>query len=267
MIMPESSQSLLPGFAETRRFNPSQRRAFGSVPGLLEGIVDIPEFHQLDALALRRVEPDAIRRGLFGVQGNLAVRGVALNPAQYKAIIRHQPSFLAAIRAGVMASSTHNNDLRYQEKQYRSALASLDSKHVRHEKILEGLSSETGNLQKLADWQKAPGYARTSEVDLRVQVTQAWQGSFMNILSVLRDQHRLQPEEHSAMEQALSYRLFKGSQRDRMAAWGGMLGVSQTYNNAVTILFEQSDRQIAQAHEDLSGRLADFYHANGLSPK
>jgi hypothetical protein len=267
MKLPETSQSLLPGFAETQRFNPSQRRAFGSVPGLLEGIVDIPEFHQLDALALRRVEPDTIRRGLFDVRGNLAVDGVALNPAQYKAIIRHQPSFLAAIRAGVMAASTHDNDLRYQEKQYRSALASLDSKHVRHEKVLQGLSNEADNLQKLAAWQKAPGYARTNEMDLRVQVTQAWQGSFMNILSVLRDQHRLHPEEHSAMEQALAYRLFKGSQRDRMAAWGGMLDVSQTYNNAVTVLFEQSDRQIAKTHEELSGRLADFYDANGLLPK
>ena len=247
------------------RFDPNQRRAFGSVPGLLGKNIDVPPFHRLDELALRRIEPTTLRRGLYGVQGNNAVKGLALNTQQYEVIVRNHKSFSAAIRNKTLAAQATANDIRAREAELRSVAAALDNKAKRHETVLAGLSAERETLAKLADWQKTPGYWRTREVELRVLATSAWEGSFTNILKVVRDQHELSPEEYIDMANALAYRLTKGPQDERMKSWGGMLGLALDYNKSVGALFNTSAHQITSDHAKIETKLDEFYEQYAIS--
>ena len=246
------------------RFDASQRRAFGSVPSLLGKEIDVPAFHRLSEVALRRIEPENLQAGLYGAEGNNAVNGLALTTRQYEVIIRNHRAFNAAIRNKTLAANMSTNELRKREKELRSVHGSLVNKEQRHEGVLDGLGQERQTLTKLADWQRTPGYWRTREAELRMLATSAWEGSFLNILKVLQDQHELPPEDYIDMTQALAYRLTKGPQNERMAHWGGMLGVSLKYNKSVTALFSTSAHKIISDKAQLEKKLNEFYEQSGL---
>jgi hypothetical protein len=248
------------------RFNPEQLRAFGSVPGLIGKNLDIPEFHRLDALALRRVEPKALEQGLFGVSGRNAVDGLALNPEEFTVIVRNAESFQDAIRAKTVSANQLTGNIRGQEKEFRSVQSALRQKAIKHEGVLKGLANENERLSKLANWQHTPGYWKTSEADLRILASDAWNGSFGNILRVLKDQHQLTTEEHHALTNAMAYRLFRGPQRERVGYWGNALKVGLHYNRARTLLFEHRKRVIEQAGERIDLGLGDLYNDNDISP-
>lgn len=248
------------------RFDASQRRAFGSVPGLLGKNIDVPPLHRLNGLALQRVRPEVMRQGLYGVSGNNSVNGLALNTGQCEAIVRNHKSFSAAIRNKTLAANTTSNDVRTREAELRSVAAALDSKRARHEAVLAGLENERSTLAKLAEWQKTPGYWRTREAELRVLATSAWEGSFTNMLKVVRDQHELTPEEHIDMANALAFRLTKGPQAERMRSWGGMLGLALDYNKSVGALFSTSMHHVTSNHEKLETKLDEFYEQHSIFP-
>jgi hypothetical protein len=265
--LPPDTQELLPGMPEPvilPRFAADRKRAFGSVPTLLGKEIDVPPFHRLNELALQRTEPAALRKGLYGAKDNNAVNGLALNTQQYEVIIRSPRAFNAAIRNKTLAANMSTNELRKREKELRSVSGSLANKEHRHEGVLAGLDAERQTLTKLSEWQKVPGYWRTREADLRILAASAWQGSFMNILSVLRDQYELTPEEHIDMANALAYKLTRAPQNDRMAHWGGLLGVSLEYNKSVMALFSASWHRIVSDKAVLEKKLDEFYEQSGL---
>ncbi len=264
---PESFQPALPDMpAAPERFNPEQRRAFGSIPTLLGKEYEVPPHHRLTEVSLVRTEPDTLRQGLYGVHGNNAVNGLALNTKQYEVVIRNQSSFMASIRNKTLAANVATGDLRTREKELKSLLSSLDTKKQRHETVLTGLHQEGELLSQLSEWQRTPGYWRTREADMRIKATQAWQGSFTNMMQVLRDQHELTPNEYVDMTNALAHKLFRGSQKDRIRHWGGMLHVASEYNRSVGLLFQNSERHIGLAQDRLSQQLDEFYNSNGLQP-
>jgi hypothetical protein len=254
----------MPEPEQAPRFVAEQKRAFGSVPTLLGKEIDVPPFHRLSELALQRTEPETLRRGLYGAEGNNAVNGLVLNTKQYEVIIRSPRAFNAAVRNKTLAANMSTNDLRKREKELRSVRGSLENKSQRHEGVLTGLDGERQTLAKLSEWQRVPGFWRTREADLRILATSAWQGSFMNIIGVLRDQYELTPEEYIDMTNALAYKLTRGPQSERMAHWGGMLGVSLEYNKSVTALFSTSLHRIASDTAQLEKKLDEFYQQSGL---
>lgn len=265
---PASSEVPLPGMPPAPvRFDPEQKRAFGSVPTLLGKEIDIPPLHRLNQWALEHTEPAMLRRGLYGREGNNAVNGLVLNTTQFEVIVRSHPAFESAIRNKTLAANTATNDLRTREKELKSVLGSWESKQARHAGILTGLGRERDNLTTLAEWQRVPGYWRTREADLRIMTTQAWEMSFANILQVLREQHELSPEQHVDMTHALAHKLVRGPQAERMKHWGGMLGLAIDYNRDVTLLFEHSARQIELSRDRLGHKLGDFYSRHGLLPQ
>lgn len=266
---PGQPEDLLPleDFPEIEeRFNPKQRRAFGSIPGLIGKELDIPPFHRLEPLALERVQAKTLEQGLFGVSGGNAVNGLVLSAEEYEAIVRHAPSFQSSIQAKIQAANRTTGDIRAKEKELRGVQSSLQNKTHRHNTVLQGLAGEELRLTKLAEWQRAPGYQKTNETEMRVLASDAWNGSFRHILQVLTDQHDLTPDEHNHMSNAMAHRLFRGPQRDRMEYWGQLLGVNLKYNRARRLLFENRARIIELETECTETKLTNFYKLHGISP-
>lgn len=249
-----------------QRFDPDQYRAFGSVPTMLGKLVDVPPFERLDSLAWQRTEPAVLARGLFGVEGNTAVNGLALGADHYKAIVRNHDAFQASIRNTTLAANRQTGEARAREKDLRSVLGALRSKQERHEKILSGLETQREVLTTLSDMQRTPGYHRhLTETDVRLLATTAWDQSFLGMLRVLKDQHDLTNNDFVEMSQAMSYRLLRGSQKDRIHNWGDMLALGTRYNRAVGTMFTHSLHEVTRGHESLEGQLEAFYEQNGLT--
>lgn len=266
---PIAGQELFEGMPEApaSRFDPEQLRAFGSIPGLLGRDLDIPLISRLDALALQRIQPGAIRSGLYGRDGTNTVNNLVISAEEYGAIVRNPKSFQNAVQAKTTAANRLTGDVRSREKELRSVPGAFQSKLDKYEKVFAGLASERGTLNKLAEWQHTPGYRRTSEADIRSLAGSAWNGSFRHILEVLRDKYGLSAEEHVNNVNAMAYKLFRGPQRERIAYWGGMLDLALSYNRNRTILFRLSSQKIVQANERLGVRLEEFYDQSGISPK
>lgn len=248
------------------RFDPDQYRAFGSVPTMLGKRIDVPPFERLDGLAWQRTEPAVLTQGLFGVEGNTAVNGLALGSEYYKAIIRNHDAFQASIRNTTQAANRQAGDVRAREKELRSVAGALHSKQDRHEKILSGLETQRDVLATLSDMQRTPGYHRhLTETDMRLLATTAWDQSFMGMLKVLKDQHDLSNNDFIEMSQALSYRLLRGPQKERIRNWGDMLTLGTRYNRGVSTMFAHSLHTIERGRETLDHRLEEFYEANDIT--
>lgn len=262
-------QDALPGMPEgsQQRFDPDQRRAFGSVMGLLGENLDIPEFERLDSRAVLRVEPTVLRQGLYGQEGINTVNGLVLSAEEYTAIIRNGASFQRAIHAKTTSANRLTASVRADEKLLRSQKGAMDSKLSRHNLILGGLAGERVTLSKLSDWQKKPGYSRAKEIDMRTMASSAWNGSFSHVLDVLRDKHGLSDKEHADMRDAMSYKLFRGGQRDRVGYWGEMLDVALEYNKRREILFGLSATRIIRESGRIAVELREYYDKHGLPPK
>lgn len=247
------------------RFDPSQRRAFGSVPGLIGKNMDIPPFERLNGEALRRVEPDTIEIGLLGREGGYAVDGIVLNAEEYTTIVRSPRGFQRAIQAKTVAANRHANETRATEKAIKSPLHAFDGKSPQHVTYIESLVEERAMLEELLEWQRTPGFARTSQIDIVALAGRAWNLTFRGMLDTLKDQYDLTNEQHIDMTNAMAYRLFKGPQRERIGYWGDMLRVAHHYNRAKTILFTNRQHKIARRSGELVVQLDDLYEKHGIS--
>lgn len=247
------------------RFNPAQRRAFGSVPGLLGRGMDIPPFERLDATALDRVSPEGLRQGLLGPEGRNAVDGIVLNAEEYTAIVRSPRSFQSSVQAKTVAANREVNPVRGEEKELKSGVESFRNKWRRQNAVLKGLHQEREAVDILLEWQKVPGYSRTSQIDIVSLASQAYHGTIANMLRAYKDQHQLNPKEYADMQQALAYRLFKGPQTDKIANWGGVLQVAHSYTNAKISLFQTRQRRVERTGTRLAQDLKKFYTDNGIT--
>ncbi len=244
-----------------------QFRAFGSVPRMLGSQIDVPLESSIDQLALRRVTPTVMSEALFGASGGTAVKGLALGTEFHEAIVRNHDSFLASVSGKTNNANRLTPDPRAQEKQFRSQLGSLNSKHERHDKIIGTLESRQEVLTTLLDMQRTPGYhKRVSDVDVRMMATTAWTEVFGGMLTVLKDQRGLSNDEMIDMQQAMAFRLLGGPQSDRIANWGGMLRLGARYTGAVTSMFKYSLGQIEKNQTHLESDLETFYRENDISP-
>lgn len=256
--MPESPH-------DEARFDPAQRRAFGSVPGLLGRELTIPPFERLNAVALRRVEPDAIKSGLLGREGGYAVDTVVLNPEEYTTVVRSPRSFQRSVQAKTVAANRSANEIRAKEKEIRSGHHAFENKADRHVTYIESLVEERAMLEELLEWQRTPGFARTSQIDIVALANRAWNLTFRGMLDALKNHYDLTVEEHSNMTNAMAHKLFRGPQRDRIAYWGEMLAVARDYNRAKTILFTNRQHKIARRSGELAVQLDELYEKHGIS--
>lgn len=248
-------------------------RAFGSVPRLLGSRLSTLEFTQLEPRAWELTAPAVIEQGLYGREGGTTVNGLVLGAEFYQAIIRNQDSFLASIRAKTVQANRQTSDPRVSEKLYRSQIASLENKQLRHENILGELERRQTILQTLQEMQQRPGYHRhISELELRMMTTTAWESVFVGMIRALKDQYDLSNHEMIDMERAMSYRLLradmpgKNSQNERIANWGQMLRVGSRYTRAVKTQFSHSQSLIVRGLSELEENAAEFYSQNDISP-
>ncbi len=246
-------------------FDPAQRRAFGSVPGLIGRNMTILPFERLNGEALQRVDPGAIESGLLGREGGYAVDGVVLNAEEYTTVVRNPRSFQSAVQARTVAVNRGANEIRAEEKALKSPQHAFEGKAPKHAAYIESLVEERAMLEELLEWQRTPGYARTTEIDIVSLANQAWNLTFRGMLSTLKDQYGLTNEQHIDMTNAMAYKLFAGPQNDRMAYWGGMLRVAQHYNRVKTILFVNRQHKIARHSGELAVQLGDLYAKHGIS--
>lgn len=252
--------------AQEPLFNPEQRRAFGSVPTLLGKNMEIPAFHRLDANALARVEPAIIKRGLLGQEGRHAVDGIVLSPEEYEVVVRNPRSFQASIQAKTIAANKNlQNEARAKEKEIKSPKHAFEQKTDRHETVLASLTSERDMLTELLEWQKVPGYARTSQIDIVSLAGQAWNMTFRGMLHTLKDQHELTADQHIDLVNAMAYKLFRGPQNERMSYWGDMLRVARSYNQAKISLFNNRHRKITRYGGRLASQLDQHHDQHGIS--
>ncbi len=251
------------------RFNPDQRRAFGSVPTLLGAKLEIPRFERLSGTALERISAESLHVGLFGadnhgVAGRNAVDGLVLNTAEYTVIVRNPESFQSAIQAKTLAARKASNDVRLQEKELKSGYESFRQKWDRQNKVLKGFHRERQTVATLLEWQAVPGYSRTSEIDIVGLANEALNGTIHNMLKTCKDQYQLSPEDHVEMVNALSYRLFRGPQKERVANWGSTLRVAQNYTDAKINLFQNRQNRVVEFGSRLRSDLDNFYQKHDL---
>lgn len=249
---------------DTAIMHPSQRRAFGSVPGLLGKRLDIPPFERLDGEALERVEPVALRANLFDQEGRNAVDGIVLSSEQYTAIVRSPESFQSSIQAKTAAASRAVNPVRAVEKELKSGRDAFRQKWHKQRDVIAGLDHERQVLRTLREWQQVPGFSRTSEIDIVALANEALHGTIANMLRAYKDQHELSPKEHHDMVNALYYRLFRGPQSERVENWGKTLEVADNYTTAVLYLFKGRQNRINRFGARLSQDLDDFYAKHGI---
>lgn len=251
----------------TQRFNPDQLRAFGSIPNMIASNIDAPAFDRLDTWAWEHSAPAALESGLFGrpEPNGTAVNGLVLGAEYYTAIIRNQDAFEASIRAKTLAANRNTNDIRLAEKELRSAQQSLVSKKTRHEKVLTGLADVRNALDTVSDMQRTPGYHRNiGEADVRLLATTVWEQSFMAMLGALKDHHGLTNEQTIDMTQAMSYRLLRGPQNDKVKNWGEMLRLGTRYNRSTSTLFARSAHQIDLRLGEVEQSFDDLYERFGI---
>jgi|GEM_PF-2523161 len=252
---------------ERPAFDFDQFRAFGSVPRMLGSQVDVPRESSLDQRALMRVRPDILAQGLFGVSGKTAYNGLALGSDFYEAIVRSQGAFLTSVEGKTVSANALTPDTLAQERQLRSQLGSLSSKHDRHEKVIETLDHRKEVLATLIDMQRTPGYhRRVSDVDVRMMATTVWTEVFGGMLDVVKQQKDLSTDDMVRMRQAMAFRLLGGPQDERMANWGGMLRLGDRYTRSVSTMFNRSQGQIEKGQAKLEADLEKFYRDNGITP-
>ena len=247
------------------RFEMNRRRAFGSVPGLIGKELDIPEADKIPELAKQNVQPQVIRAGLLGPQGRHSVNGIVLNPAEYQLVVRSPKSFLNSVQATTLkANQNIPNDVRLQEKELKSGKLALEAKAASHEVYLTTLAQEKDILSELLKWQRTPGFAHSTQIDIVSYANQAWNLTFRGMLQTLKHQHHLTAAEHIDMTNAMAHRLFRGPQRQRMEYWGGMLEVALEYTRAKNSLFTHRLHKVATQSGKLALNLEALYDEHGL---
>lgn len=271
MVSPEQQDPQLaieaegmPVAALEPRFNPDQRRAFGSVPRLLGARMDIPAFERLDQTALERVSPEGLRAGLLGHDTGTAVDSIVLNAEEYTAIVRNPKSFQGAVQSKTIAARRAANPVYAEEGELKSGYQSLRSKWSRQNRVIAGLDQELSTITTLQKWQRDPGFNRSKEVDIVMLAGQAWNGTIANMLRTYKDQHDLSAEEHHAMTNALAYRLFRGPQNERIANWGNTLAVAHTYTAAKKNLFQRRQNEVVRLGSRLAQQLSEFNEKHGI---
>jgi hypothetical protein len=231
----------------TPRFDPSQHRAFGSVPGLIGKDLDVPRFEQLSPWAWEHTDADIVAQGLYRDTARFSVDGIVLSPELYEQVIRNQSAFLASIGGKTLVANRLSNPERAKEKFDKSQIASLESKQARHETIITQLAADEERLATLQEWKRTPGYWKTSEGQMRLMATTAWDQTFIGMLRTLKDNYDLSNEQFIDMQHALAYRLFKGPQTERIEQWGNYLQLGREYTHNCKTLFQQSDSRIKKA--------------------
>lgn len=268
---PEDALPLLPDMPQPGvepRFDPLQRRAFGSVPRLLGAKLDIPKFERLDTLAWERTKPENISAGLIGrPDGGTVVDGLVLSPEEYQAIMRSPGRFLTSVQVRTMIARRNRNDISQEEGVLKSGYESFESKRQRQATVISGLETERSCLRTLLTEQKAPAYPHTKQVDLVLVAHQTLQTSILPMLHTLKQQHGLSPEEHIDTHQALMYRLFRGPQNSRMKSWGDVMHVADDYVAAKISLFNNRQNIVTRIAQKLQSEQNDFYIKHGISPR
>ena len=249
-----------------RRFEPTRRRAFGSMPRLLG--VDLELHMDLSTTDFDRVESDYITESLYTDKGR-SVNGLALNPQEYGVLFRSQQTFENAIVARASTPHALSHPLRHDEVKLTAPLHAYQDDGgllEKHQLAVHGFTDEVTNLNELRGYIKARGFAHTTEARLRQVATYAWEKTFTNILYVLGDQRRLEPRDRHANAEAMATKLFAGAQSERVAYWGVMSTLAERYTNAKRLLFTQRQHVIESRIDVLTKERDQFYATHGLDP-
>lgn len=252
--LPGIGQETLPDLTVPNPITPERSRAFGSIPNLLGRNVSI---ECADDMQLDKVSPVFLAGHLYG-EGEHAVSGIILNPNEYDTILRSPQSFARAVGAKTLAGRgqrTANDEAAF----LRSKDHALDSKQEQQGKVITGLDKEIAALRRLIKFIKVPGYAHTTEAELRVLATSAWEISFNNIVDVVARHAQWTQSEKDKGLNAMAMQLTQGAQRERVGYWHDMTKLAGNYAMHRRALFISRQNQASTNKQLIQKELNALY--------
>ncbi|MEO8104964.1 MAG: hypothetical protein ABI602_01370 [Candidatus Saccharibacteria bacterium] len=246
-------------------FAPERRRAFGSVPRLLG--VNLELSLQVNRADKAHATTENLQSALYG-RVDQAVNGLVLNPAEYSVILINASSFEDRLGARAEAAHAHSNPIRRAEAKIDAPLhayrdpGGLLAKHIGQ---VASLTAETDKLAELAAYIHVPGYAQTTESNLRLLATYAWEHSFDNLLRVAANRQDWTLRERHGAAESMAARLASGPQTQRVGYWGELTGLALNYANRKRALFTQRQHLIETRIKLISQQRDVFDSTHGIT--
>lgn len=211
----------------------NSRNAFGRAVSTAYWGIDERTFADIIPGTEELVETSELQKGLFAREGLTVVNGVALNPQEYEAIVRHPGAFAKAVINKALRANTNEPDLDTRKaKAERAAMHALEGKQPTLQDMRVGLINEEVILRRLSAEARSPGYAHMSEKQMRQLLGYVWVYTFGNMLYVNSLNKDWDSAKLESANLALMQRLLTGPQRQRVGNWRQMLELASKYNRA-----------------------------------
>lgn len=256
---PPTRPEALPGIpAPASRFDVTRRRAFGSVPGLLDcGEPTAPVYEVERLVDIANLQRLLYQQGPDDKRG-LVVDGLALNSEEYTDIARNPEALQRAVGARTVASRTLRGDTnvdRVDSRELVSQMKMLIAKGTKHGERITQYALEINRLRELGKLARSPGYALATEGELRILAVEVWTTSFEGVLKVAALRGRWDGSTQMAATDAMAYRLTKGPQRTRMGYWQEMGSLTERYVGNKKLLFTQRRDVLRAQYRSLNQQL------------
>ncbi|MDB5165980.1 MAG: hypothetical protein JWM37_52 [Candidatus Saccharibacteria bacterium] len=228
----------------------TRRRAFGSVPNLLQltrsmdlDLEVCPSDH--DAVSPRAMYATLIRDDR-NYQDGAYVDGVLLNSTEYSRIARNVPAIGRQVGERIMRARSLSSPAAQAETAHAGIGHTLDGYVEKQTKVSVSLEKEIERLRAVERLASRPGFALTTGHDLLMKVADVWEFSFMNLVRTAGDQQQWSPDDRRRAETALARALSTGPQRQRIAGWQSYTSLAGNYAMTKKLLFDGRTRAIKQ---------------------
>lgn len=248
---------------QLRTYEPDRRRAFGSVPRLLD--ISPNETITVEEADFNRASPDTLTTVLLesgNKQGLRMVDNVPFSSDEFTALVLSPRT--VAERAGSFALKKVKlaNPDRQFEIDYLARRKELERRQPVQQKVVDGLHNEMRTLAELRKYAQAPGRALTTEEHLRELALVAWQ-IFDRMLQEVADRQSWSVEERMNANQAMLRSFSEGAQRSRVGSWQRYIDVAYRYTLRKFSVFSRHQRWLEQDLTEIKSQLDAFYERTG----
>ncbi len=177
------------------------------------------------------VDPNKLAPILFDPpkEAELVVDRVALNPYEYRLILRSPQGLARTALSGVLGDNDLDNERIEASKRGRTH--ALEAKHEAMSEHVGKLQERRKDMKELLREAKTPGYAHKTEERMKELTSAAWL-EFKTIIDVIHVQRGWDDEKRKRAETAVVNYLTQGSQRERVGHWWEMIQLADNYLGA-----------------------------------
>jgi hypothetical protein len=245
--------------------NPNRRRAFGSTPNLIKVPVN-PDI-EVTSLDVAHIQPAYLGAALYARRGKKVVDGLAFNPEEHKMFIFSMGTFLQRVSDNAERKYAGSNETLREEKPLLHRRDALEVRLIKHDAALEGYRGQWQSIGTLQHHAMAPGFANSTEGELRALATEVWEGPLTNMLGVVANEKTWTPAEQQAASEALLRALLYGSQRGRVQNWRVALSMVQKYTKDRGLIVGTRRKQIDSNLSIIKKNLENIYDRTGFTPR